>query len=49
MLSDCFNLEKNTGSNIKNHGKIMILSHYAVCGGKKSGFIKEQKASGIYC
>ena len=30
-----------------NNGKIMILSKCAVCGSKKSRFIKKQKASGI--
>ena len=30
-----------------NNGKIMILLKCAVCGSKKSRFIKKQKASGI--
>ena len=30
-----------------NNGKIMILSKCAVCGRKKSRFIKKQEASGI--
>ena len=30
-----------------NNGKIMILSKCAVCGSKKSRFIKKQEASGI--
>ena len=30
-----------------NNGKTMMLSKYAVCGSKKSRFIKKQEASGI--
>ena len=30
-----------------NNGKTMILSQYAICGSKKSWFIKKQEASGI--
>ena len=30
-----------------NDGKTMILSKYAICGCKKSRFIKKQEASGI--
>ena len=30
-----------------NNGKIMILSKCAICGSKKSRFIKKQEASGI--
>ena len=30
-----------------NNGKIMILSKFAICGNKKSKFIKKQEAKGI--
>ena len=44
--------KKNTQSNdpviVKtSHGKTMILSKCAICGTKKSKFIKEQKAKGL--
>ena len=52
MLSYCLKCRKNTES--KNpkpprtkNGRIMLLSKCAVCGSKKSKFIKEQEASGL--
>ena len=52
MLSYCLKCKKNTQiinpkvSNITN-GKAMILSTCAICGSKKSKFIKEQQAKGL--
>ena len=52
MLSHCLKCKKNT-ENINqivpktSNGKTMILSRYAICGSKKSKFIKEQKAKGL--
>ena len=52
MLSYCLKCRKNTES--KNpkvvrtkNGRIMLLSKCAVCNGKKSKFLKEQKAKGL--
>ena len=52
MLSYCLKCKKNTESiNLKvlkiSNGKTMILSKCAICGSKKSKFIKKQEASGI--
>ena len=52
MLSYCLKCKKNTESiNPKvlktTNGKKLILSKCAVCGSKKSKFIKEQQAEGI--
>ena len=52
MLSYCLKCKKNTESiNPKvsktTNGKAMILSTCAICGRKKSKFIKEQEAKGI--
>ena len=52
MSSYCLKCKKNKESiNPRvpktNNGKTMILSKYAICGSKKSKFIKEQEASGI--
>ena len=52
MLSYCLKCKKNTESiNSKvsktTNGKIMILSTCAICGNKKSKFIKEQQAKGL--
>ena len=49
MLSYCLKCKKNTESiNPKvlktTNGKTMILSKCAICGSKKSKFIKEQQA-----
>ena len=52
MLSYCLKCKKNA-ENINpkvlkpNNGKTMILSKCAICGSKKSKFIKKQEASGI--
>ena len=51
MSSYCLKWRKNT-ENINprvsrtNNGKTMILSKCAICGSKKSRFIKKQEASG---
>ena len=51
METYCFRCKKNTKnidpkiSNSSN-GKSMILSKYAICGSKKSRFIKNQEAKG---
>ena len=52
MLSYCLRCKKNTESiNPRvlktSNGKTMILSKCAICGSKKSKFIKKQEASGI--
>ena len=52
MLSCCLKCKKNTESiNPKvlktTNGKTMILSQCAICGSKKSKFIKEQRAKGL--
>ena len=52
MLSYCFKCRKNTKSiNPKVsktiNGKAMILSTCAICGSKKSKFIKEREAKGL--
>ena len=52
MLSYCLKCKKSTESiNPKvsktTNGKAMILSTCAICGSKKSKFIKEQKEKGL--
>ena len=52
MLSYCLKYKKNTESiNPKvsktTNGKAMILSTCAICGSKKSKFIREQEAKGL--
>ena len=52
MLSYCLKCKKDTESiNPKvsktTNGKTMILSKWAICGSKKSKFIKEQQAKGL--
>ena len=52
MLSYCLKCKKNTESIIPKvskttNGKMMILSKCAICGSKKSKFIKEQQANGL--
>ena len=52
MLSYCLKCKKNTESiNPKvlkaTNGKTTILSKCAICGSKKSKFIKEQQAKGL--
>ena len=52
MPSYCLKCKKNT-ENINprvsktSKGKIMLLSKCAICGSKKSGFLKKQEGSGI--
>ena len=53
MLSYCLNCRKNTESKnpqvVKTkNGKLMLLSKRAMCDSKKSKFIKEQEASGLF-
>ena len=47
MLSYCLKCKKNTESIRTTNGKMMILSKCAICGSKKSKFIKEQQAKGL--
>ena len=54
MLSYCLKCKINTESiNPKvsktTNGKAMVLSTCAICGSKKSKFIKEQEAKGLLC
>ena len=49
MLPYCLNCQKNTESidskvSATSNGKTMILSKCAICGSKKSKFIKKQEA-----
>ena len=48
MESYCLKCKKNT-ENIDptSNGKAMILSNCAICGSKKSKFIKHQEAKGL--
>ena len=52
MSSYCLKCTKNTESvnpriSEANNGKTMILSKCAICGAKKSRFIKKQEAKGV--
>ena len=52
MLSYCLKCRKNKESinprvSKTSNGKTMILSKCAICGSKKSKFIKEQEAKGL--
>ena len=52
MSSYCLKCKKNTENinprvSLTKNNKTMILSKCAVCGSKKSKFIKEQKAKGL--
>ena len=52
MLSYCLKTKKNTESidpkvSATGNGKTMILSKCAICGSKKSNFIKKQEAKGL--
>ena len=52
MLSYCLRCKKNTESidpkvSKTSNGKTMVLSKCAICGSKKSKFIKEQQAKGL--
>ena len=49
MLSYCLKFQKNTESidpkvSATSNGKTMILSRWAICGSKKSKFIKKEEA-----
>ena len=52
MLSYCLKCKKNTESidpkvSKTSNGKTIVLSQCAICGSKKSKFIKEQQAKGL--
>ena len=52
MLSYCLKCKKNTKSidpnvSATSNGRTMILSKCAICGSKKSKFIKKQEAKGL--
>ena len=52
MLFYCLKCKKNTESidpkvSTTSNGRTMILSKCAICGSKKSKFIKKQKAKGF--
>ena len=52
MQSYCLKCKKNTESidpkvSKTSNGKTMVLSKCAICGSKKSKFIKEQQAKGL--
>ena len=52
MLSYCLKCKKNTDSidpkvSATSNGKRMLLSKCAICGSKKSKFIKKQEAKGL--
>ena len=52
MLSYCLKCKRNTESNNPKdlettNGKAIILSKCAICGSKKSKFIKQQEAKGL--
>ena len=52
MLFYCLKCKKNTESidpkvSATSNGRTMILSKCAICGSKKSKFIKKQKAKGL--
>ena len=52
MLYNCLNRQKSTKSidpkvSATNNGRAMILSKCAICGSKKSKFIKTQQAKGL--
>ena len=52
MESYCLKCKKHTKNidpqiSSTSNGKFMILSKYAICGSRKSKFIKKQEASGL--
>ena len=52
MLLYCLKCKKNTESIVPkvsatNNGRTMILSRCAICGSKKSKFIKKQETKGL--
>ena len=53
MLSYCWNCRKNAESKKRKvqkikDGWIMLSSNCAICGNKKSNYIKEQEARGLF-
>ena len=53
MLSYCLKCKKNTESinpkvSATSNGRTIILSKCAICGSKKSKFIKNQEAKGLF-
>ena len=53
MLSYCLKCKKNTESvnprvSATSNGRTMILSKCAICGSKKSKFIKSQEVKGLF-
>ena len=55
MLAYCLKCKKKNTESINpkvsktTNGKMMILSKCAICGSKRSKFIKEQQAKGLSC
>ena len=54
MESYCLKCRKNTENinskvSASSNGRVMILSKCAICGSKKSRFIKNQEAKGLLC
>ena len=52
MESYCFKCKRNTENiypevSSTSNGRVMILSNCAICGSKKSRFIKNQEAKGL--
>ena len=52
MESYCLKCEKNTENvdpevSSTSNGRVMVLSKCAICGSKKSRFIKDQDAKGL--
>ena len=52
MKSYCLKCKKNTENinpkvSASSNGRVLILSKCAICGSKKSRFIKEQEAKGL--
>ena len=52
MELHCLKCKKNTENidpdvSSTSNGRVMILSKYAICGSKKSRFIKNQEAKGL--
>ena len=53
MLTYCFKCKRNTKNiDVKmlktENGRLMLSSECALCGSKKSRFMKEQEAEGLY-
>ena len=52
MLSYCLECRKNTESinphvSATSNGKTILLSKFAICGSRKSKFVKNQEAKGL--